>query len=173
MSSQVPNFVPAGQVAGTQQQYNVGAQAGSNYNSFNPFGSTTYGQTGTGPGGVPIYSTTQSLSPAQQSLLNTLQGGQQAAGTAGTNLITGANYGSTSPATAIGDMTSGLTGAATGQEVSYLQPYTVPGQQGLTAQGYHPPVPPSLPPGAMLQHLGAANQTAQHPMMRALMGGAR
>ena len=145
MSSQAPNFVPAGQVATTQQGYNVGAQAGSNYNSFNPYGSTTYGQTGTGPGGVPIYSTTQSLSPAQQSLLDTLQGGQQAAGTAGANLITGANYGSTSPATAIGDMTSGLTGAATGQEVSYLQPYFTYQTQQLDTQLRNQGFDPSSP----------------------------
>jgi hypothetical protein len=145
MSSQAPNFVPAGQVATTQQGYNVGAQAGSNYNSFNPYGSTTYGQTGTGPNGVPIYSTTQSLSPAQQSLLNTLQGGQQAAGTAGTNLITGANYGSTSPATAIGTMTSGLTGAATGQEVSYLKPYFTYQTQQLDTQLRNQGFDPSSP----------------------------
>ena len=55
----------------------VESQAGSNYNQFDPYGSVTYSQTGTGPGGVPIYSSNTSLSPTQQGLLNTLQGTQR------------------------------------------------------------------------------------------------
>ena len=88
----------------------VESQAGSNYNQFDPYGSVKYSQTGTGPGGVPIYSSNTSLSPTQQGLLNTLQGTQQTAGTQAGNLVSGANYGAESPTAAIGNLTSGLTG---------------------------------------------------------------
>jgi|SRR5580700_5763945 hypothetical protein len=85
-------------------------QAGSNYNQYDPYGSLTYSQTGTGPGGVPIYSSSVNLSQAQQGLLNTLQGTQQSAGTQASNLLGGANYGGASPTDVIGNLSSGLTG---------------------------------------------------------------
>ena len=121
-SPAVPTPQAPGAVADTQQQYNIGAQAGSNVNQVNPYGSLNYTQTGTGPGGVPIYTATTQLSPAQQQLLNTLQGTQQTAGTAGSQLFANANYGSTDPRKAVGDMTSGLTSQVMAQETAALQP---------------------------------------------------
>jgi hypothetical protein len=121
-----PNVFDPNAVANLQQNYNVSSavegQAGSNYNQSNPYGSTSYTQTGTGPGGVPIYSANVSLSPAQQQLLNTLQGTQQTAGTQAGNLLAGANYGSQTPQQAIGTETSGITGQLTQQELAYQQP---------------------------------------------------
>ena len=109
-----PSPIPASSVADTQQGYNVAAgtesQAGSAVNQSNPYGSLTYTQSGTGPGGVPLYTATTQLSPQQQSLLNTLQGTQQTAENQAGNLLAGANYGATNPSTTIGNATSGLTG---------------------------------------------------------------
>ena len=85
-------------------------QAGSNDNQSDPYGSLTYQQIGTGPGGVPLYGSNVSLSSAQQGLLNTLQGTQQSAGTQASNLLSGANYGASNPTTTIGNLSSGLTG---------------------------------------------------------------
>jgi hypothetical protein len=123
--SQPSVFDPNATAAG-QQAYNVGAgaesQAGSNYNQSNPYGSTQFTQSGTGPGGVPIYSANVSLSPAQQALLNQLQGTQQTAGGQIGSLISGANYGGQTPQQAIGNQTSGIEGQITAQEQSYLQP---------------------------------------------------
>jgi hypothetical protein len=113
--------------AANQQSLNTTAgqqsQAGSMVNQFNPYGSLTYSQTGTSASGTPIYTSTENLSPAQQQLLTTLQGTQQTAGNQAGTLLSNANYGATDPATAIGNATSGLTGQAMNQEVSYLNPY--------------------------------------------------
>lgn len=107
----VPAVADYNTVANQQTAANTTAgtesQQGSLINQFNPYGSQTYTQTGTGANGIPIYSSNISLSPQQQQLFNTLQSTQQAAGTAGNNLLTGANYGGTDPTTAIGDMASG------------------------------------------------------------------
>ena len=102
-------------VAGQQlQQINTPAaeenQAGSNYNWSGPTSSVTYGQTGTGPGGVPIYGVTTQYTPEQQQLLNTLQSTQQSGGTQAGQLLGGANYGAAQPSDVIGNMTSGLVG---------------------------------------------------------------
>jgi hypothetical protein len=117
-----PNVVAQG-----QQTLNTNAaqasQQGSMVNQYNPYGSLQYTQTGTSASGTPIYSANESLSPTQNQLLNTLQGTQQTAGTQASNLLSGANYGAQSPGTAIGNATSGLTGAAVNQQVAYLQPY--------------------------------------------------
>lgn len=121
-----PGVFDPNELSVAQQGINTTAatasQAGSNYNQTNPYGTTQYTQTGTGPGGVPIYSANVSLSPAQQQLLNTLQGTQGTAGTQAGSLLTGANYGSQTPQQAIGNQTSGIEGQITAQEKSYLQP---------------------------------------------------
>lgn len=98
-------------------------QAGSNYNQFDPYGSLTYSQTGTGPGGVPIYSSSVQLSPAQQTLLNQLQGTQTTAGGQAGNLLSNANYGSASPTDVIGNLTSGLTGQNMAAYLSSADPF--------------------------------------------------
>src|SRR5712664_298219 len=91
-----PNVTAANQQAlntkaGTQ------SQVGSMTNQVTPTGSLSYSQTGTSSDGTPLYTATTALSAPQQQLLNILQGTQQAAGTAGQNLISGANYGAQSP----------------------------------------------------------------------------
>jgi hypothetical protein len=109
-------------------------QAGSNYNQYDPYGSLTYQQTGTGPGGTPIYSSSVNLSPTQQNLLNTLQGTQTTAGTQASNLLSGANYGAESPTTAIGDLSSGLTQQNTQQYLAAEQPFFTTQTQQLDTQ---------------------------------------
>lgn len=126
-SPQAPVVADPNVVASNQQNLNTTAgqqsQQGSMVSQNTPTGSLTYSQTGTSSDGTPLYTATTALTPAQQGLLNTLQGTQQSAGTQGQNVITGANYGSVAPATAIGNATSGLTSQAMGQETAYLNPF--------------------------------------------------
>ncbi len=90
--------------AATQNTYNLQAgsasQAGSNVNQYNPFGSMNYQQTGTGPGGVPIYSNYSQLAPEQQALLNALNANKTTAGAQFNPLATGSTdaYGRASDA---------------------------------------------------------------------------
>src|SRR6266852_1381485 len=117
-----PNTTAANQqalntTAGTQ------AQVGSMTNQVTPTGSLTYNQTGTSSNGTPLYTATTALSAPQQQLLNTLQGTQQTAGTQAGKILSGANYGSVDPGTAIGNATSGLVGGAMDKEIAYLNPY--------------------------------------------------
>lgn len=112
----------------------IESQAGSNYNQTGPTGSLTYGQIGTGPGGVPIYGTTTALSGPQQGLLNTLQGTQQTAGSQAGNLLTGANYGAAQPSDVIGNLTSGLTQQNTNEYLQAEQPFFTTQTQQLDTQ---------------------------------------
>ncbi len=128
MSSPSPPPVKdSGKVAEQQQQYNrqagIESQAGSMVNQYNPYGSLEYKQTGTGPNGIPIYSATTNLTPAQQQLLNTLQSNQAAAGTTAGQLFNQANYGGSSPGEVIGGYESGLVKDMLGKYTSYLDPF--------------------------------------------------
>jgi len=122
-----PTVADPNTVAKNQQALNTTSgqqsQVGSMTNQVTPTGSLSYTQTGTSSDGTPLYTATTKLSDPQQQLLNTLQGTQQAAGTAGKNLISGANYGAQAPGDVIGNATSGLVKDAMAKQVSYLDPY--------------------------------------------------
>lgn len=123
----VPTVPAATDVAAGQQTYNTNAaeasQQGSMVNQTNPFGSLTYNQTGTSANGTPLYTANTQLDPTQQNLLNILNQTKTTAGTQGSNLLSGANYGAIDPSTAIGNATSGLVGGAMNKEIQYLNPY--------------------------------------------------
>lgn len=127
MSSSPPQAQNPGTTALNQQQLNTTAaeqnQAGSAVNQFNPYGSLTYQQTGTGPGGIPLYSSSVNFSPQQQGLYNILTGTQYGAAGAGQNLINNANYGATSPNQAIGNESSGIEGQMMGQWLTSQAPW--------------------------------------------------
>src|SRR6267142_943085 len=122
-----PTVADPNTVAKNQQALNTTSgqqsQVGSMTNQVTPTGSLSYTQTGTSSDGTPLYTATTKLSDPQQQLLNTLQGTQRAAGTAGKNLIAGANYGAQAPGDVIGNATSGLVKDAMAKQVSYLDPY--------------------------------------------------
>lgn len=156
-----PEVRDPGKVAETQQQYNrqagIESQAGSMVNQYNPYGSLEYSQTGTGPGGVPIYSANIKLSPAQQQLLNTLQGNQQTAGNYATNLLGGANYGGQTPSDVIGGTTSGLTKDLIGKYVDYLNPFFTQQTDQLDTKLKNQGLQPGTP--AYDQAMNAARQS--------------
>lgn len=126
-SPDVPTVTNPNTTAANQQALNtqagIDSQAGSMVNQVGPQGSLTYSQTGTSPDGTPLYTATTKLSDANQQLLNVLQGTQATAGQQGQALISGANYGASSPSDVIGDSTSGLTQAAMQKQVAYLNPF--------------------------------------------------
>ena len=151
-SPQVPTVPNPNVTADQQQQLNTQTleelQGVNNVNQNTPTGSLTYTQTGVGANGVPTYTATQTLSPAEQQLLTTMQGTQQTAGTQAGNLLSQANYGAAggqTPAQAIGNSTSGETQALLGQETSYLNPQfnqqTNQLQTQLASQGIYPGSP--------------------------------
>jgi len=148
-SPTVPTVPDPNTVASNQTGLNTTAaqnsQAGSMVNQNNAYGSLNYTQTGTGANGTPLYTANTTLSPAQQSLLNTLTGTQQTAGNNAQSILSGANYGNGSAASTIGNSTSGLTQAAMQQEMSYLNPtFTQQTQQmdtQLKNQGLNPGTP--------------------------------
>lgn len=161
-----PQPADPNQVAANQQNINtqsgVESQAGSMVNQNTPWGSVSYQQTGTGPGGVPIYTATTALDPTIANIFNTSK-------TGAANLLASANYGGApqpgtgggspsqnlgpgymgapqtvpgvpatgaggSPTQAIGNMTSGLTSQMLGTETSYLSPYFTQQTSQLDAQ---------------------------------------
>lgn len=146
--------ITLGQIAPAQQAYNVGSQAGSQYNQANPYGNVNYQQTGTGPNGVPIYTANVGYSPQQQGLYNTQVAGQQTAGNQAFSLLNNANYGAETPQNAIGNMTTGITGQNLGQETASLDPFfnmqTTLQQNALAAQGITPTGNPTAYYNAML-----------------------
>lgn len=140
-----PSANTAGQAASTGQaltnqqtalNQNAGyqSQSGSMVNQNNPYGSLTYSQTGTGPNGNPIYSSNINLTPQQQNLFNQLQGTQTTAGGQAGSLLSGANYGSTTPANAIGNMTSGLEGQQMASYAAGNQPIQETARSQLDTQ---------------------------------------
>lgn len=149
-------------IANTQTGLNTTAalqsQQGSNYNSTNPYESLNYSQTGTGPNGVPIYSASQSLSPVEQGLFNSQTAGQQTAGNEAGSLLSGANYGSTSPADAIGSLTGGLTQQMLGQETSYLDPFFQTQTSQLQSQLANQGIDPNSPAYANAMRQNQTNQ---------------
>lgn len=108
------------QTAAQQQGYNfldsAAQQQASMVGQSNPFGSLSYSQTGTGAGGIPLYSSNVNLNPQLQGVLNSLMGQSN-------TLLSNANYGSQNPADVIGGMTSGTTQDLLNKETSYLKPY--------------------------------------------------
>jgi len=122
----VPAVADPNTVAANQQKLNTQTmeqvQAASNVNQATPTGNLTYTQTGVGPNGVPTYTATQTLSPANQALLTQMQGNQGIAGQQAGALLSGANYGAVDPSKVIGDATSGNTQALLKQETDYLNP---------------------------------------------------
>lgn len=148
-SPEVPKVPDPNVTAGKQQELNTKAgqasQAGSMVNQVNPYGSMSYMQSGTSPDGTPLYTSTTTLSPENQRLLQTLQGTQATAGQQGFNLLKGANYGAGQPRDIIGDSTSGLVKDAMARQVAYLDPYfqTQKDQMDtkLKNQGFNPGEP--------------------------------
>src|SRR5882672_4915479 len=120
-------IVSGGQIASQQQGYNTGAgvssQAGSMVNQYNPFGSLQFTQSGTGPGGVPMWSSNIQLSPQQQQLFDLLQGSKGTAGAQAQSLLNQANYGGSNPSDVIGNSTSGLTADLMKKQTDYYQPF--------------------------------------------------
>lgn len=114
------------QVANQQNAMNMAAadrsQAASMVGQENPYGSLSYKQTGTGPGGVPLYTAVTNLSPEQQKLFDTYQATQQQAGNLGQSLLGFGQY-NKDPVTAIGDMESGLTGRILDKYRGYISPF--------------------------------------------------
>ena len=147
----VPTVTDPNVTAANQQNLNTQmlseVQAASNVNQNTPTGSLTYKQTGVGPNGVPTYTATQTLSPAEQALLTTMQGTQQTAGSQAGNLLSNANYGAagTDPSKTIGDATSGNTQALLSKETAYLDPQfktqTDQLDAKLASQGIYPGSP--------------------------------
>lgn len=147
MSASAPTPADPNAVASTQQNtYNTPAaeqsQQGSMVNQVNPYGSLSYSQTGTGANGTPIYTSSLSLSPQQQQLLNSLTGSQTTAGQQAQALLSGANYGATDPTTAIGTGTSGISGQMMSGYLGLMQPFftnqTNQAQTQLLNQGLTP-----------------------------------
>lgn len=126
------------ETAAEQWKYNkdagVMAQAGSMVNQYNPVGAIEYFQTGTGPGGIPLYSSKVSLSPEQQELYNVLMGTKRQAGIDAYQLLGKANYGTNSVQDEIGDMTSGLTKQVLDKQLEHLNPFFTTSREQLDAK---------------------------------------
>ena len=160
----------ANQVASGQQGYNVSAQAGSQYNQSDPYGSLNYSQTGTGPGGVPLYSASTSYSPSQQAALGQYTGTQLQAGSEATPTLNYGNYSGASPTQQIGSMTSGTTGQLENAYLGSAEPFFQTQQQQLDTQLQNQGFTPNSPSGAGTNSNGptASGNPAYNNAMRQL-----
>lgn len=125
-SPDVPQVADPGVTASKQfdlnKQAGTASQAGSMVSQSNPYGSLNYTQTGTSPDGTPLYTAKTTFDPAQQQILDILNGTKKVAGQQGQALIQGANYGAAQPKDVIGDMSGGWLKDAMTKQMSYLQP---------------------------------------------------
>jgi len=142
MNSSPPTPQNPNVTASTQAGYNQEAaketQAASNVNQVTPFGSLNYAQTGTGPGGIPLYTATTQLSPQMQAIVNSLQGGV-------TNQLDKGGYATNDAGAAIGNMTEGGTKDMLDKEVSYLNPFFTQQQEQLDTQLRNQGIGPESP----------------------------
>lgn len=124
MSLSQPAAPDPTQVSNEQSYYNqqaAGQQAAINdVGQSTPYGTLTYNQTGTGPGGVPMYTATQKLSPAEQGLFNATTGTQQTVANDAGQLATSLGSSLTS---APNLSTDALTKQLLGWQTDYMQPY--------------------------------------------------
>lgn len=103
----------------------------NNVNQTTPYGSLTYAQSGTNPDGTPIYTSTQSLNPAEQQLFNTDVGTQNTmatdasklAGNLGNSLTSAPNLGN-----------AALTDQMMKWQQQYMQPIFNQQQSNLNSQ---------------------------------------
>jgi hypothetical protein len=132
----------ANTIASNQFGYNQAAQAGSQYNQFNPFGSLQYVQTGTGPNGVPTYSAVSNFSPEQAPLWASALMSKGLAGNAASSLLGNANYTGQSAKDAIGNNASGIAGEYINGQMGFLKPFQTTQRDQLDTklknQGLHP-----------------------------------
>jgi hypothetical protein len=110
-----PNVTAANQ-QNINRQSAVEGQAMSMVGQENPFASLSYSQSGTGPGGVPLYTATTKLNPQIQAILDQLKSGVG-------HQVSQGGYDTGNAAQTIGDATSGNTKALLDQGVSYLSPF--------------------------------------------------
>jgi hypothetical protein len=160
----------ANQVAQGQQGYNVSAQAGSQYNQSDPYGSLNYSQTGVGPGGVPLYTASTSFSPAQQQLYGQYTGTQTQAGGEASPLLNYGNYAGASPTQQIGNMTSGTTGQLENAYLGSAEPFFQTQEQQLDTQLQNQGFTANSPSGAGANPNGptASGNPAYNNAMRQL-----
>lgn len=115
-----PAVASASSVAQGQQAANNQAQISSAVNQNTPYGSLDY-TFGTGPNGALTLTANQSLTPQEQSLLGTLQGTQQEAGTAGQSLLASGNYGAGAPD--LSTDTNSIVNQNLSNYTNYLSPF--------------------------------------------------
>lgn len=139
-----PNTVTANQQT-LNNKAGQDSQVGSMVNQNTAYGNLNYSQTGTSADGTPLYTASTTLAPAQQQLLDILNGTKTTAGTQAQSLLSGANYGSGNVSDIVGDATKGLTSTAMQQQLAYLNPtFTTQTDQldtKLKNQGFAPGQP--------------------------------
>lgn len=172
----------ASALSGQQEQFDIAnaeaQQAANQVGQVTPFGTLSYQQTGVGPNGVPTYTASTTLSPQEQYLLTTGQGTQGQAATGANELLTGANYGATNPVSAIGDMSSGLTGEQMGAFLQGEEPFFNYQTEGLEStlanQGETPGTPAyDMAMNQLRQNQGQTVSTAESQFEPAAFGQAQ
>jgi hypothetical protein len=137
------------------------SQAASNVNQITPFGSLSYQQTGTGPGGIPTYTATTQLSPQEQAILNPEMATQAGAATQAGKLLQGANYGGSNPIGDINALTAGYQGGMMGGYLQGMEPFFGYQQEALNSQLANQGLTPGSPAYAQAQNLLEQNQAGQ------------
>lgn len=131
MSFSAPTPPDPTQTANTQQTFNTQAGQTQNqinsYNQSNPYSSLSYTADASSPSG---YSINTSLTPAQQSLLNTQTGNQQIAGQNAGNLLNTAGT--------LANNTAGMYGSA--PNIQALDPTAITSQLNSWQQKYQQPI---------------------------------
>lgn len=150
-------------------------------NQYTPYGDLTYATTGTYPDGTPIYTQTQTLAPAQQTLLNLGNTGAISLGQTGVNMLDQIQAAYGSPiSTAGGPGISTVDASQAGQDAAirqaqdaayrtntqYLDPQFQQARDQLTAQLANQGIQPGSDAyNTAVQNLGrqqnAAYQSAQ------------
>lgn len=122
----VPPVTDPNVTAANQQSLNIGAleggQAASLISQYNPYGSYQYVQTGTGPNGVPIYSSIDQLTPEEQAVFTANQGARQTAASNAATMLTNSTPQYTSPPD-LSTNAGSITQSVMANEVGYLNPY--------------------------------------------------
>jgi hypothetical protein len=127
--------IQTGQKIGQEQTAaNTGAQRSSQYDTSGLGGGVHFAQIGTGPNGTPIYGETSYASEASAPSWANMFAGKALAGSTANQLLGNADYGSSNPADAIGNMSSGLAGQRMNSWLGSQMPFFQTSRAQLDAQ---------------------------------------